>query len=182
MISVVVSRSKGGQRGFQTAGGIQARPQHKANVARRYLADLHFRDTRQRIQSLPLGLADLAQSLADQGAVFADERGQVCDGAQGYQVEQICQISICRLAVQVLRERLGDLVGDTHSGQVFIGIDVAMLLGVDHGKRFGQVFAVRVVMVADNEVQADVRACSASFGERMPQSTVITSLTPSAFR
>jgi hypothetical protein len=65
------------QRRFQPARGVQTRTEHEANVARCALTDLKLRHARQRMKSLALRLADLAEALADEHAVFPDERRQV---------------------------------------------------------------------------------------------------------
>jgi hypothetical protein len=75
------------------------------------------------------------------------------------------------------RQGLGNFVGQPNPSQVFIGVFVTGLLGADDRQGIGQL-AARVVMVTDDQVYARASARSASRGERMPQSTVITSRTP----
>ena len=54
-----------------------------------------------------------------------------------------------------LDQGFDDLIGNSHARQVFIRVWITVLFGVDDCKRSGQVFTVRVVMVADDEIQAD---------------------------
>ena len=125
---------KGGQRRLEPAGGVQARSQHEADIACSHLADLHLGYICEREQPLALGLADLAQSLADQVAVLANEGRQVGDGAQRDQVEQVRQVDRRGGSTRFLEQGFGDLEGDAHAGQVFIGINIAVLFRIYHRK------------------------------------------------
>src|SRR5688572_31895910 len=54
------------QRGFKPAGCIQTWTEYEANLTRCCPVDLHLCNTSQGEKPLPLGLANLPESLADQ--------------------------------------------------------------------------------------------------------------------
>ncbi|MBV6467223.1 MAG: hypothetical protein PGMFKBFP_02566 [Anaerolineales bacterium] len=60
-------------------------------------------------------------------------------------------------------QRLGDLVRDAHAREIFFGIGVALLFGIQHGQRLGEV-ARGFVMVRDDEVQPEVTRVAGFFG------------------
>ena len=120
--------------------------------------------------------------------VLAQQRRYVGHGAERHQVEQIRlderrgprRNRVLRFQAQ---EGLRQLEGDADAGQVPEVVGLLVLARVDHGQgRRDLLAAVSVagnrVVIGDDDVEAERVGVATSAGERMPQSTVMTSPVP----
>ena len=164
-------------RRAHAAGRVDARRQHErdviavdrlpgqaGHVEQRAQADL-VRAARQQVE------ADLRDD-----AVLADERHDVGQRADGGDLDEARQPA---LAPGLPAERLHQLQGHADARQVLVRIRAVVALGVDDGERRRQL-GVRLVVIRDDQVDAELARARAASAPRMPQSTETTSATPSA--
>ena len=116
--------------------------QHKAdglgcNGSRRNPRKLH-----QRAQPRTARFVDTDQPLQNQHVIFAQQRDHVRDGSQSNQIQQFSLIErkLGRGKGNLLiraQQRLGELVSDAHTRQVFKGVSAVGTPGIDHRIRLG---------------------------------------------
>ena len=169
---------RGDVRARHPARGVHARrdlKRHMAAVDRLAGQAGHFD---QRAQT------DLVRSLRQQveaelrdDAILSDERDDIGQRADGRDLDERRQQP---LAIAFATERLHELQRDADAREILVGIVAIVAPRVDHRDRDRQLGIGLVVIRDDQDRCRSSRARFAASMPRMPQSTEMTSVTPSA--
>ena len=175
----------GAQPGLaDAAAGVDPWPEQEAGmVGGRRLMDVN--DVGQRREpGIPAPCHHL-EALGDERPVDADEGHDVADRAEGHEVQERQQVRLGPVGVVAGRaqravESDDEQERDTDGGELAEAARVVEPVRVDHGGGRRQL-RLGHVMVDDDDVEAGPVAAAASGSNAvMPQSTVTTTLTPSA--
>jgi hypothetical protein len=124
-------------------------------------------------------LAQDAQAVGDERAVFADEGGDVGDRADGNQIEEVLQEAARGVGIlcAAAQEGMGELEGQARAAEFIEGVGAIGLFGVDDGEG-ARGRAVGLVVIGDDDVHAEALASSTASCAVMPLSTVMSRRTP----
>ena len=123
----------------QAAGGVQPGRQLKRYISQGYGAIRQAGHFFEGLEARAPAFRQNLQAMAYQNAVHAGKGHDICDRAQGHQIEVIFDIGFRAAAEPALLPEAGpeaqhQIQGHPHAGQLFEGIAAIRAFRVDHGQ------------------------------------------------
>ena len=162
------------QRGVRVAeapGGVDARADDEADLVRVHRP----RDARrldERAQAHRARAVEQDEPVVDEDSVLAEQRHDVRDGPHRDQFHETLEIHLRRrldaAPPSLLEEPVADLERDAHAREHPDVVRAAAELGIDHRAGFRDAFGGRLVVVGDDDVDAEPRGLAHRLDGRRP--------------